>query len=738
MVLLAPGSTVQDRYRVDHLIGQGGFGAVYEAVDERLGRRVALKQLLRISDRISRQFEREARLLANLDHPALPSVIDHFSTPNGQFLVMQYVRGTDLADQLAQRGAPFPLAQVLLWGDQVLDVLHYLHSLQPPIVHRDIKPQNMKLKADGTIMLLDFGLAKGFAGESPPSTTESSLLAYTKGYAPPEQIEGTGTDARSDLYALGATLHCLLTNVLPVEAAMRLLAEARGRPDPLRPAHEVSPAVPEDLSGVLEQALALEPDRRPASADQMRALLQATWSQNLRQLVHPAPVPHGSVRAVTADEHTGQQTARPAPSPSNMVSAPPTAAPTALPGRPDERAASLPPAPAAGGQTEYPGEPATNKRTQQPAAIAAPAQTGLPAEQIYTQQGIDTLEHAAAVPPTPPAPPPRARAAGKRLPRPACLAVMLGGALLALCLGGTAVAGAMGWFGGFNTVVANPSPAPSIAAIVGPSEPAIAAQIEQPPATAVPTATPAPAAASPSPAPSSRPDALVSSTRLNLRAGPGEVYGIKASYSEGTPLRVLGKHVGSRWLYVQTPDGNDGWMFSDFLLVNVPLANVAAVAAPPTPLPAPTTASTRTPPASAPPKASAAPSAGGEDSVRIIAIWPEPGTPLKAGQPYEFQIKLQYSLQSADEAMVVLFMEQFPGSAGGCSGANHKTNGGAQFPIQRGQGIATVQVTWNGAGGDGFVGPGVNFWSNVDGKAAQPLIRGFGVLGEPCYPFAAQ
>ena len=234
MSILAPGSTLQDRYRVGHLIGQGGFGAVYEAVDERLGRRVALKQLLRASERLpSRQFEREAQLLANLHHPALPRVTDHFTTPDGQFLVMDFVPGDDLGALLLERDAPFDVDQVLAWGEQLLDALTYLHTRQPPIIHRDIKPQNLKLTADGTIMLLDFGLAKGFAGETPPSTGERSLMAYTKGYAPPEQVEGLGTDARSDLYALGATLYCLLTNTAPVEAQTRL---AGRRPWATRPA----------------------------------------------------------------------------------------------------------------------------------------------------------------------------------------------------------------------------------------------------------------------------------------------------------------------------------------------------------------------------------------------------------------------------------------------------------------------------------------------------------------------
>ncbi|MBV9789325.1 MAG: protein kinase, partial [Chloroflexi bacterium] len=294
MSILKPEILLHDRYRILHLIGQGGFGAVYEAIDERLSRRVALKQLLRVSERISRQFTREAQLLANLHHPALPRVTDHFTDPSGQFLVMDYVPGDDLAVLLLQRDGVFPLEQVLPWAHQLLDVLNYLHTRQPPIIHRDLKPQNLKLQADGAIMLLDFGLAKGFAGDVSPPTTEGSFLAYTKGYAPPEQVENLGTDARSDLYSLGATLYCLVTNHAPAEAQTRLLAAARGRPDPLKPAHVLNPDVPEAFSQVLTKALALEPDDRPPSAQAMRAMLQAPDSSTVAQSTFPVvsqPVP---------------------------------------------------------------------------------------------------------------------------------------------------------------------------------------------------------------------------------------------------------------------------------------------------------------------------------------------------------------------------------------------------------------------------------------------------------------
>ena len=142
------------------------MGAVYEAVDQRLDTTVALKETLFADERLRKQFEREARLLARLHHPALPRVSDHFSEDDGQFLVMQFIPGDDLSEMMTRKRSPFPANQVLTWADQLLDALDYLHTQDPQIVHRDIKPQNLKLTSRGQIILLDFGLAKGQAGMS--------------------------------------------------------------------------------------------------------------------------------------------------------------------------------------------------------------------------------------------------------------------------------------------------------------------------------------------------------------------------------------------------------------------------------------------------------------------------------------------------------------------------------------------------------------------------------------------
>src|SRR5918912_636509 len=237
--MLTPETVLQGRYRIVRQLGQGGMGAVYEAVDQRLDTTVALKETLFTDERLRKQFEREARLLARLHHPALPRVSDHFSETDGQFLVMQFIPGDDLSEIMNRKRGLFPADQVLTWADQLLDALDYLHTQDPQIVHRDIKPQNLKLTSRGQIILLDFGLAKGSAGEMSKVGGAGSILGYTPTYAPLEQIQGAGTDPRSDLYSLAATLYHLITGVTPPDALTRATAVLNGHPDPLLPAGDV-------------------------------------------------------------------------------------------------------------------------------------------------------------------------------------------------------------------------------------------------------------------------------------------------------------------------------------------------------------------------------------------------------------------------------------------------------------------------------------------------------------------
>jgi hypothetical protein len=270
---LSNDAVLQNRYRVIRHLGRGGMGCVYEAVDNRLGRSVALKMALVRAAHLRRAFEREARILANLNHPALPRVIDHFGEGDEQFLVMDYVPGLDLKALLEQQGWPFAESEVLGWGDELLDALEYLHSHDPAVVHRDIKPSNLKLTAKRGIVLLDFGLAKGAVGQTASATLSRSIMGYSPHFAPPEQMQGERTDPRSDLYSLAATLYNLLTGQVPPDALRRVTAQLNDEPDPLRPLDEMNPAISPRISSVIMQALALKPSQRWPSAAAMRASL---------------------------------------------------------------------------------------------------------------------------------------------------------------------------------------------------------------------------------------------------------------------------------------------------------------------------------------------------------------------------------------------------------------------------------------------------------------------------------
>lgn len=299
--MFEPGTLLQGRYEIVRHIGKGGMGAVYEAVDQRLRSTVALKQTLIDDEKLNRAFEREAILLASLRHSALVRVIDRFADENGQFLVMEFIPGKDLSGMLEERGTPFPIDDVLNWADQLLDALDYLHTQQIPVIHRDIKPQNLKLTPRGEIILLDFGLAKGSSsGLQSQVTTEGSIFGYTPKYAPIEQIQGKGTDPRSDLYALSVTLFHLLTDQMPVDALARVSAVVNNQPDPQPLAHVVHPAIPQAVSMVLAKAMALGSDERFANAADMRAELRRA-----REMPTQQPASYGT-------EFTGETVSMPA------------------------------------------------------------------------------------------------------------------------------------------------------------------------------------------------------------------------------------------------------------------------------------------------------------------------------------------------------------------------------------------------------------------------------------------
>lgn len=288
--MIDPGTLLQNRYRVQKQIGQGGMGAVYIATDERFGSTVAIKETFFSEAGFGKAFEREARLLNNLRHPALPRVSDHFCDDNGQFLVMEYIAGEDLSEMMEKKNGAFPLSDVLNWADQLLDALDFLHTQEIPVIHRDIKPQNLKLTPRGQIILLDFGLAKGNPTDAQHQTAAKSVFGFSRNYASVEQIQGTGTDPRSDLYSLAATLYHLLTGVPPVDALTRAMQVLNGDKDPLTPANEAHPQVPVGVAEVLKRAMDLNSNNRPTSAVAMRAML----SDSDKDVFSSIPKPSGA------------------------------------------------------------------------------------------------------------------------------------------------------------------------------------------------------------------------------------------------------------------------------------------------------------------------------------------------------------------------------------------------------------------------------------------------------------
>jgi serine/threonine protein kinase len=207
-----------------------------------------------------------------MHHPALPRVSDHFVEGDRAFLVMQFIGGVDLARIIAQQPGPLPREQVIAWADQLLDALIYLHTRDRQVIHRDIKPHNLKLTSTGQIALLDFGLARAQSSQASDVSITSSqaFFGYTRHYAPLEQIQDQRTDPRTDIYALGATLYHLLTGIKPPDAMVRATALLHSEPDPLKPADKIHEAVGPEIAAILNKAMAQRAQDRYADANEFR------------------------------------------------------------------------------------------------------------------------------------------------------------------------------------------------------------------------------------------------------------------------------------------------------------------------------------------------------------------------------------------------------------------------------------------------------------------------------------
>lgn len=266
--LLKPNMRLQNgRYEIVRILGQGGMGAAVLAHDTRIANKpVVIKELISDeSDPKQRQedvdnFKREVTTLATLDHPLIPTVTDSFQEGSRYYMVQEYAPGETLEDYLERTKKPMPEREALTYASQVLDILDYLGKQKPPIIHRDIKPANIIISSkDQRARLVDFGIARADEAKHAAQQRKQTSALGTPGYAPPEQYQGNA-DTRSDIYALAATLHHLVTNRDPQNEA----------PFNYPPARSLNPQVSPELEAVLEHALIMDIKKRYQTAAEMK------------------------------------------------------------------------------------------------------------------------------------------------------------------------------------------------------------------------------------------------------------------------------------------------------------------------------------------------------------------------------------------------------------------------------------------------------------------------------------
>ncbi len=282
---LEPGITLASRYLVEEVIGIGGMGSVFRARDlhfPQILKMVAIKEMTNqvrdpgLKEIYYKNFEREANILASLSHPAVPMVYDFFEQGENVYLVMEFIQGKDLEEIVRDKNSHLSEELVTGWGIELCDVLQYLHTHKPePIIFRDIKPSNIMVNQFGRIVLVDFGIAKAF------QTGQKGTMMGTEGYSPPEQYRGEATP-QVDVYALGATLHHLLTRIDPQQEPPFTFHE--------RLIHEINPRVSLQLEGIIYKALEYHPENRFQSALEMKqALLGLARSAFPANRIEPAP-----------------------------------------------------------------------------------------------------------------------------------------------------------------------------------------------------------------------------------------------------------------------------------------------------------------------------------------------------------------------------------------------------------------------------------------------------------------
>ncbi len=257
----AQGTVIDGKYEVLKEIGRGGMSTVYLAMDRRLNKQWAVKEIRKTASGkddaiIVNSLLAEANLMKRLDHPALPRIVDIIDNGRTIYVVMDYVEGESM-DKILSACGPQSQEAVLEWAKQLCDALGYLHNQKPPIIYRDMKPANIMIKPEGNVKVIDFGIAREYKEKNLADTT----VLGTPGYAPPEQHGGRQTDERSDIYALGMTMHQMLTGADPVAAEYEYL-----------PIRHWNPSLSSGLERIIDKCTALDPQMRYPNCD---ALLYA-------------------------------------------------------------------------------------------------------------------------------------------------------------------------------------------------------------------------------------------------------------------------------------------------------------------------------------------------------------------------------------------------------------------------------------------------------------------------------
>jgi len=257
------GSVLEGKYEILKMIGKGGMSRVYLAMDKRLNKQWAVKEIEKNArdknnEIVVQSAIAEANMIKKLDHPALPRIVDILEYDKVIYVVMDYIEGEPLSKEVDEHGAQ-PQDIVIEWAKQLCDVLDYLHTHNPPIIYRDMKPGNVMLKPDGNLKVIDFGIAREYKQQNLADT----VCLGTKGYAAPEQFGGKGqTDARTDIYCLGATLYHLITGHNPCEP-----------PYEMYPIRHWNPALSGGLERIIQKCTQLNPnDRYQTCAELMYAL----------------------------------------------------------------------------------------------------------------------------------------------------------------------------------------------------------------------------------------------------------------------------------------------------------------------------------------------------------------------------------------------------------------------------------------------------------------------------------